>query len=1489
MATRLDVALDHYADRQKLVLATEQATASIWSEVDPNRIADSWAQLLPETVAVVSGAQLAAARPASSYVDEALDEDMASVGEVNPAGFAGQASDARGLVGLLTNPVVVTLLTIQDGMDVVRALTAGRQNLTMLAATQVADAGRLADQAALTSRPAAQGYYRMAVGNSCARCLILAGAFYQWNKGFQRHPKCDCIHVPAGSPRAGAIRSPRQAYDRMTAAERTRAGFTRADQRAIADGADLTQVVNAHRGMYTAGGRKLTTEGTTRRGLFRQFEVDPETGALKARPKGSTQPRLSVDEIYRIAAGDRDEAIRLLGENAYLRIGEVHLPRRQSVRLAAELPGPPTVAAEPALVRRSLAAERTVEGVSRAAAQEARAIAGRDISIALEGDVQIAREHAEGVLRGLERYPDSNLATVYMSDMPIGYGASFSRTFDPNTGVQGTIDSVTFSRRWAADPTGYRHALARSAVDRGSVYRTPMDVATHEFGHILDAEDAVHDRVKDALRTAARRKGVRADRLVRTQVSKYATKEIDELIAEAFTDVMVNGPAASQLSREIFDLLEAEYRKGGRRVGSAVVSASEPAPSAAARAAEGLRLSLTREQAQTVLTGRTLTELKEIARLSRVTLPARITKAKAADELVQQTVGRRLTSAAILGRPVAPGVVAEPFPLPEPRVRKAAAPKAPRAPREPKVETPPSATAEATAARLNAAASREEAAAMLREVRSVGELRDIAKAAGVALPARATRAAIETELVRWTVGARLVSDAVSGLKRTPAAVRRSEVLDWSASPDEILAQQRRIKEHALAGPPVKLQELERAAPRGARTKALRYYQRFGDEHMNGLLRRGKVGAPGGVARAKLPDAETVQKSIDTMREIFADSKLAAPITVYRGVSTPKKLFPGMGEGSLVGRSFTDKGFTSTSADRKIAADFVPGEGSINDGVMLEIRVPEGTGAIQISNDAYNGNAPTAQSSEREILLEPGLRFRVVSDSRHEDVFFDPATRTAKRTDGTSYRHLVVEVERAVVDNAAVRTAARQRQAAIDVATTRADTLTELDELLANRATPRALADVIDRAAVAKALTATDITSLRRAAANPAKAQATLDRIAKKYELTGVSRAGDITKMRDGFEVAAGRQLAEGADVRIVRRGSEVVVNGERVVLSRPLVREVTEAELAQIRQRAIDEARAFLAETPKPTAAQLRKAGIVKVDAVSKTKTVAFDPTRHQVRDGAVPPTGAKVRVVEPGYVFTYRGGGEVLAKPTVEVVRPKAGPPPSALYRAEGRRLAGLVQEVPTDTRRLGGGFSAYVERHEFADGSIAVQKIYGQRFNETAAEVRREMDAEELGPLVYRALGIDAPAVVRGGDRGRLLMDFIEGQTGSEMGPIYLDLLTTEQGRRLGLVDILVGNIDRNAGNFIVSPDGRIVSIDHADAFAGNWALSEWTAHLVERHPSGEVVLRDSVDVSGIDLADVRRRIQSLESEFARLGRSGWYAEMLRKLDAIERAARR
>lgn len=276
----------HAARRARLATAAAVDAARRWARVDPDNIARSWTAQIPATVAVLSAAQFAAADQAEEYLDEFADPaDQV----VDPRGYAGVASDGGNLASLLYQPAIGALMTIGSGGSAARGLASGRASLDMIVRTQVADAGRAADQAALTARTTVQGYVRQIVGATCARCTILAGRFYRWNAGFQRHPCCDCIHVPATREQwrqSGRLHDSQQVYDSLTVAERQYAGWSLADQKAIAEGADLTFVTNM---------KGVTTAGTRR-----------------------SAGRMTTDQIYKRAGGDRDEAIRLLRQNGYL-------------------------------------------------------------------------------------------------------------------------------------------------------------------------------------------------------------------------------------------------------------------------------------------------------------------------------------------------------------------------------------------------------------------------------------------------------------------------------------------------------------------------------------------------------------------------------------------------------------------------------------------------------------------------------------------------------------------------------------------------------------------------------------------------------------------------------------------------------------------------------------------------------------------------------------------------------------------------------------------------------------------------------------------------------------------------------------------------------------------------------------------------------------------------------------------------------------------
>lgn len=295
----LDVAAAHARHRARLAERLRREAKKAWARVDRQSISASWAEQVPRLLFLLTGAQRQAAEAADDYLTAVLAAQGLTGGPaavVNPAAFAGIASDGRDLASLLAQPGIVAKTALAGGANLDRAMAAGGALAQLAAHTQVADAGRTADQAALVARPQATGYVRMVVGKTCSRCLILAGRTYRWNAGFRRHPKCDCIHIPAAENHVGDLRTnPRAAFDAMDRTEQDQA-FGKAGAAAIRDGADMAKVVNARRGMTTAvDGRLYTTEAAGRR------------------------PRLMPEQIYREAGIDRAEAVRLLRLHGYLR------------------------------------------------------------------------------------------------------------------------------------------------------------------------------------------------------------------------------------------------------------------------------------------------------------------------------------------------------------------------------------------------------------------------------------------------------------------------------------------------------------------------------------------------------------------------------------------------------------------------------------------------------------------------------------------------------------------------------------------------------------------------------------------------------------------------------------------------------------------------------------------------------------------------------------------------------------------------------------------------------------------------------------------------------------------------------------------------------------------------------------------------------------------------------------------------------------------
>ncbi len=292
----LKTALDHYRSQQRL-------TAAALLRIRQARTAGDIAEIVAAFQILVARDAIDAS--ALMLEEQGIESDPA--GTVVASSVAGTASDGRPLESLFS----------QAETD---------QQFDLMVVTQLQDAARVAASLAMVSNFGATGYVRMLNPPSCSRCAVQAGKWFRWNQGFQRHPRCDCRHVPSRENISGDLRTNPDAYFQSLSTEEQNRIFTNAGATAIRDGADLTQVVNARRGMSTAqvnlrgwtpsgrlapvkiGGRPafVSSEGTTKRGL-----------AFRERTGRKMSQRVMPETIYDIAK-DRADAIRLLKLNGFV-------------------------------------------------------------------------------------------------------------------------------------------------------------------------------------------------------------------------------------------------------------------------------------------------------------------------------------------------------------------------------------------------------------------------------------------------------------------------------------------------------------------------------------------------------------------------------------------------------------------------------------------------------------------------------------------------------------------------------------------------------------------------------------------------------------------------------------------------------------------------------------------------------------------------------------------------------------------------------------------------------------------------------------------------------------------------------------------------------------------------------------------------------------------------------------------------------------------
>lgn len=124
---------------------------------------------------------------------------------------------------------------------------------------------------------------------------------------------------------------------------------------------------------------------------------------------------------------------------------------------------------------------------------------------------------------------------------------------------------------------------------------------------------------------------------------------------------------------------------------------------------------------------------------------------------------------------------------------------------------------------------------------------------------------------------------------------------------------------------------------------------------------------------RLGRRDPLNENLDTLQE---RSPLSRDVVVHRGVVDPKQYIPGWHDGDVTGLEWDEVANSSTTTEADKVKKFL-GIGKGKDrAVEMRILVPQGVRAIQVSSRGEGGYESQA---EAELLLEHGLRFRVVAD------------------------------------------------------------------------------------------------------------------------------------------------------------------------------------------------------------------------------------------------------------------------------------------------------------------------------------------------------------------------------------------------------------------------------------------------------------------------------------------------------------------------------
>lgn len=214
----------------------------------------SWSLIAPTVAAIIGVAQRRTAQLADEFIPAVLEQTgqlraVPAAAETNVAAFVGVTGAGISVVDQIDVTPIRAKQAVASGSTAHQALAVGGSWLVRTAGTILADTARAVETTGMATR-GVSGYVRMLVPPSCGRCAVLAGRWYRTREAFQRHPGCDCTHIPASEAVGSDMTLDLHAYlGSLDEAGQVKLLGSRANVEAWRDyGANPQQIINAYRG-----------------------------------------------------------------------------------------------------------------------------------------------------------------------------------------------------------------------------------------------------------------------------------------------------------------------------------------------------------------------------------------------------------------------------------------------------------------------------------------------------------------------------------------------------------------------------------------------------------------------------------------------------------------------------------------------------------------------------------------------------------------------------------------------------------------------------------------------------------------------------------------------------------------------------------------------------------------------------------------------------------------------------------------------------------------------------------------------------------------------------------------------------------------------------------------------------------------------------------------------------------------------------------------